>query len=188
MKNIAVFASGSGTNAENIHNYFLNNNYINIKIILTNNRKAYVIESAKKNKISCFVFTNDDFYKNETVLKKLIQNKIDLIVLAGFIKLVPENIIERFPKKIINIHPALLPKYGGKGMFGDSVHKAVLNAKEKKTGITVHYVNKEYDKGEVIMQKTVQINNNDTCHTIAQKVHYLEYKFYPKVIEQILKN
>ncbi len=185
---IALFASGSGTNAENIFKHFKNNSKINTNCILCNNKDAYVIERAKNLNIEYLLFNRAEFYNSNKILTFLEQNSIDLIVLAGFLWLIPQNLIKKFPKRIINIHPALLPKYGGKGMFGNNVHKAVCENNEKETGITIHYVNKEYDDGQIIFQKAVKIDHTDTQDSIANKVHELEYKFYPTIIEKIALN
>lgn len=182
---IALFASGSGTNVENIFNYLKENKTLEIGCILCNKKNAYVIERAKNLKIDILVFDRPDFYESDTVLRYLEQKNTRLIVLAGFLWLIPNNLINKYPNRIINIHPALLPKYGGKGMYGDAVHKAVYINKETETGITIHYVNEKYDDGNIIFQQSVKINSNDTPDSIANKVHELEYKFYPTIIEKI---
>jgi len=187
MKNIAIFASGSGTNAENIINYFKNNDDVNIALIVSNKKDAYVLERAKKYGIRTSVLPKKDFQNKEKVLQLLKENNIDFIVLAGFLLLIPEFLIDEYPDKIINIHPALLPKYGGKGMYGDNVHKAVIEAKEKESGITIHYVNKDYDKGEIIFQAKCKIDENDSYQDLASKIHSLEYEYFPKIIEQVLE-
>ena len=186
MKKIAIFASGSGSNAQNIAEYFADKEQVKIVLILTNSKNAYVIERAKKLKIPVVIFNRKDFYETNNVLNKLISSQIDLIVLAGFLWLIPDNLIKSFPQKIINIHPALLPKYGGKGMYGMKVHAAVKESGDKKSGITIHYVNNVYDEGEIIFQKTVIIEPDDTPNSIANKIHTLEYANFPKVIEQLL--
>ncbi len=186
MKKIAIFASGSGTNAENIAKFFQNNKDIEIKLILTNNKCAKVIDRAKKLNIKSEIFTKNDFYKSTKVLEILTSNEIDFIVLAGFLWLVPENLIKIFDKKILNIHPALLPKYGGKGMYGDKVHEAVVANGETESGITIHYVNEKYDDGAIIFQAKCEITQNDTPQEVAQKIHQLEYKHFPAVIEQVV--
>ena len=183
--NIALFASGSGSNVENIFNFFKKNDKINIICVLCNNKNAYVLERCKYIGIKSFVFDKQDFRNPDIILNYLKENEIDLIVLAGFLWLIPEYLIEKFPNKIINIHPALLPKYGGKGMYGENVHKAVFENKETETGITVHFVNKNYDEGNIIEQKSVKIEENDTPETIAHKVHELEYEYFPQVIERV---
>jgi len=184
--NLALFASGSGTNAENIAKYFAKNSQINISCILCNKPDAYVIERAKNLKLDFLVFNKTDFQKNGKVENYLLEKNVNFIILAGFLWLIPEWLIEKYPNKIVNIHPALLPKYGGKGMYGDNVHKAVLENKEKETGISIHYVNKNYDEGDIIFQAKTTIDETDSIESIAQKVHKLEYKFYPQVIENIL--
>ena len=188
MKKIAIFASGSGTNAENIYNYFSDKPNINIELILTNKKNAFVIKRAEKYNIKTFVFNKKDLYETNSVLDILTENKIDLIVLAGFLLLIPENLINAFNNKIINIHPALLPKYGGKGMYGDKVHQAVIENKEFESGITIHYVNKKYDEGAIIFQAKCNIEENETPDSLADKIHKLEYKHFPEVIEKILSN
>ena len=187
MKNIAIFASGSGSNAENIINYFSDNPNVSFPLILANKPDAYVLDRAKRLKIPTYVFNRETFYKTDEVLKILEEVKTDLIVLAGFLWLVPENILRTFPNKIINIHPALLPKYGGKGMYGMRVHEAVKSSGDKESGITIHYVNEKYDEGKVIFQTKFPVEENDTPESIAQKVHKLEYEHFPVVIERLLK-
>jgi len=186
MKSIAIFASGSGTNAENIAQYFEQNHQINIALILTNNPKAFVLKRAEKMGVKSMVFNREDFYHSTRVLNVLLNQKVDLIVLAGFLWLVPPHIVAAYPNRIINIHPALLPKYGGKGMYGDFVHQAVSNAGDEKTGITIHYVNDHYDEGDIIFQKSVPIQAGEDPDLIAQKVHALEYENFPPVIANIL--
>ena len=186
MKKIAVFASGNGSNAENIIKYFEHNNTSIVDIVLTNNTTAKVIDRAKSLGVEVMVFSRNDFYSTAKVIEKLKTRKIDLLILAGFMWLVPSSLIQEYPSKIINIHPALLPKYGGKGMYGDFVHQAVSAAKEIQTGITIHYVNEKYDEGAIIAQKMVDILPGEDPDSIAKKVHTLEYKYYPVVIESSL--
>jgi phosphoribosylglycinamide formyltransferase 1 len=183
---IAIFASGNGSNAENIARYFQNHDEIQVSIFLTNNPKAFVIERAKQLQIPCYTFNREEFYQSKTVLDLLKTYQIDFVVLAGFLWLIPQNLITAYSDKIINIHPALLPKFGGKGMYGDKVHQAVLLACEKETGITIHYVNEKYDAGKIISQYKCEVLETDTAETLARKVHRLEYKYFPKVIEEIL--
>ncbi|MGE0076822.1 MAG: phosphoribosylglycinamide formyltransferase [Bacteroidales bacterium] len=185
MSNIAILASGSGSNTENIANYFSNNSQIKIRLIATENPSAFVIERAKRLNIDHKVFTMEEL-KNGSFLDVLKSYSIDFIVLAGFLKLIPENFINAFPNRIVNIHPALLPQYGGKGMYGDRVHRAVIANRESESGITIHYVNSKYDEGGVIFQAKCTIDSSDNAETLAQKVHQLEYEHYPKVLEQIL--
>lgn len=186
MKNIIVFASGSGTNAERIGKYFSGNPEINVSCILTNNPKAGVIERAKNLEIDCKIFNRNDFYDTNVVLNILDNYKPDLIVLAGFLWLVPENMIDKYNNRIINIHPALLPKYGGKGMYGMRVHEAVIEAGEQKSGITIHRVNKFYDEGQIIFQESFDIAKNETPESLAHRIHELEYRNFPVVIERLL--
>ena len=185
-KKIAIFASGSGSNAENIFNYFKNNDDVSISLILTNNPKAGVIERANRLNIPSIVFDKNAFKNTNEIVDLLQENNIDLIVLAGFLWLIPENLIEAFSNKIVNIHPALLPKYGGKGMFGDNVHKAVVENKEPESGITIHFVNQHYDDGTVIFQAKCKVLPTDTFEDVASKIHALEYEHFPKVIADLL--
>lgn len=186
MNKIAIFASGSGTNAENIINFFKESKKIEISLIFSNNKNARVIQRAINHSINHVVFSRPEFYETEKILKILQKEKIDFIILAGFLWLIPGYLIDAYPNRIINIHPALLPKYGGKGMYGMNVHKAVVEYNEQETGITIHYVNKEYDKGNIIFQAKCPVLPGDTPEDIAKKVHELEYAHFPKVIENIL--
>jgi phosphoribosylglycinamide formyltransferase-1 len=187
MRNIAVFASGSGTNAENIIKYFSNQNTARVSLVLSNKRQAMVLKRAEALNIRTLFFEHKEFYVSGKVLRYLTLYKIDFIVLAGFLWLVPESILEQYPGRIINIHPALLPAYGGKGMYGDAVHKAVIASKDKESGITIHYVNKHYDKGDIIFQKKCKVAKDETAGSLAEKVHALEYEHFPKVIEKIVE-
>lgn len=186
MKNVAIFASGSGTNAENIIKYFANHPDIQIALVLSNNPKAGVHERAKKLGVPSFTYSRDEFKEGVSIMKKLAEYNIDFIVLAGFMNIIPESFLNAYPDKIINIHPALLPKYGGKGMFGMRVHEAVVAAKDKKTGITIHYINEYYDDGEIIFQASCPVSGTDTPEMVAEKVHALEYEHFPRVIEKLL--
>lgn len=185
---IGIFASGNGSNAEQIINHFKDNKLVEVGLILSNNSKAYVLERAKNHEIPFLTFSRDQFNNSEYVVNHLKENKIDFIVLAGFLWLIPTNLIDAYPKHIVNIHPALLPKYGGKGMYGDNVHRAVKNAGESESGITIHWVNEKYDEGQIIFQAKCELNEADTPDSIAAKVHTLEYKYYPPVIEDVLKD
>jgi len=186
--NIAIFASGSGTNAENISKYFKNSNSINVKFILSNKKDAFVLTRAENLGIQP-VYMNKEQLNNENAMLSLLSDyKIDLIVLAGYLKLIPEFLINAFPNKIINIHPALLPKYGGKGMYGMNVHKAVVENKENETGITVHYVNAKYDEGNIISQFKCSVASTDTADDVAAKIHILEMENFPKVIEKLVQS
>jgi len=187
MKHIAIFASGSGTNAENIIRYFQKHTSIRVAIVLSNKKDAYVIERARRLDIPVYVFDREVFYKTDAILDVLRENKTDLVVLAGFLWLVPENILKQYANRIINIHPALLPKYGGKGFYGMAVHEAVIRSGDKESGISIHYVNEKYDAGQVIFQVRCPVERGDTPETLAQKVHRLEYEWFPKVIERLLQ-
>lgn len=183
--NIAVFASGSGSNAENIIQYFKDSEKLFFPVIISNKQNAYVHERAKKLGIPSIIFSNEEFRQADKILDLLHSYSINKIVLAGFLLKIPSKIIEAFPNGIINIHPALLPKYGGKGMYGHHVHEAVKAASEKESGITIHYVNENYDEGNIIFQAKCAIDKNDTPDDIAAKVHKLEYEFFPKAIEEV---
>jgi phosphoribosylglycinamide formyltransferase-1 len=186
MKRIVLFASGSGSNVENIVHYFRDSPEISISCVLSNRREAKVFERCNRLSLNALYFNRHAFYGSDCVLDLLKSLNPDLIVLAGFLWKIPDNLIKSFPNKIINIHPALLPKYGGKGMYGMHVHESVKNNNDPETGITIHYVNENYDEGAIIKQAKVGLNSSDTPEIIAQKVHDLEYEYFPKVIEQIL--
>lgn len=188
MKNIAIFASGSGSNAQNIIEYFKDDSSIGINRIYSNRDKAYVLTRAKNYNIPTFIFDKNDFYHTEKILNQLQKDKTDLIVLAGFLWLIPNNILKNFPNQIVNIHPALLPKYGGKGMYGSFVHEAVINADEKESGISIHFVNEKYDEGEIIFQARCIIEKNESPDSLATKIHALEHKHFPVVIKKILND
>jgi phosphoribosylglycinamide formyltransferase 1 len=183
--NIAILASGSGSNAENIIQYFSKNDKFVFPIIISNKSNAFVHERAKKFQIPSVTFSKEDFVKANGILNCLKEYEIDCIVLAGFLLKIPQLLIDAFPNKIINIHPALLPKYGGKGMYGNYVHEAVAAAGESESGITIHYVNSNYDEGNIIFQAKCSILPTDTPDMIAQKVHALEYEHFPRVIGEI---
>lgn len=187
MKRIAVFASGNGTNCENIIRYFSTSVCIRVAVVITNNCKAKVIERAGRLGIPVVVMSKADINNESKITKVMHEYEIDFIVLAGFMLFVPDFLIEAYKNRIVNIHPSLLPKYGGKGMYGIHVHEAVKNNNEKESGITIHLVNNEYDKGEIVAQFSTAIDSNDTVDEIASKVHSLEYEYYPKVIENLLK-
>ena len=186
MKRIAILASGSGSNAENIANYFKSNSDVEISIILSNKKDAFVLERANKLNIPSQSFNRNDFYETNTVVDLLESMQIDLVVLAGFLWLVPDSLIQAFPNTIVNIHPALLPNYGGKGMYGMNVHNAVIDNKEKESGITIHLVNEKYDDGETILQAKCKIDINDTAEDLANKIHELEYEHFPRAVESYL--
>jgi phosphoribosylglycinamide formyltransferase-1 len=185
MKKIVIFASGSGTNAENIIKYFKSTNTATVVSVFTNNPNAKVIERAKNFHIPTEIFSKEELLSAK-VLQKLLAIAPDLIVLAGFLLKFPKNIVESYPNTIINIHPALLPNYGGKGMYGMNVHRAIVENKEKETGITIHYVNENYDEGNIIFQKKVTLLVTDTPEVVAEKIHELEQKYFPTVIEEVL--
>lgn len=185
MKKIAIFASGSGTNAERIAEYFDGHNVI-ITGIYSNNKDAYVLTRAKNLEIPAYTFSRYEFYQTPKILYQLLEDQVDLIVLAGFLWLVPSNILKRFSNRIINIHPALLPNYGGKGMYGTKVHEAVIKANEVESGITIHYVNEKYDEGEIIFQAKCNVEKTDTPNSLAKKIHQLEYEHFPVIIEKVL--
>lgn len=185
-KSIILFSSGNGSNVEKICDYFEENPKVSISRIFTNNPKAGVIERAKRFQIEVQVFNKKEF-KEGHLLKQVVSLKPNLIILAGFLWRIGQNWVNKFPKQIINIHPALLPRYGGKGMYGKYVHNAVMANNEKETGITIHYVNKDYDKGGIIFQKKVSLSENDSAIQIAKKVQELEHRYFSVVIAQILK-
>ena len=187
MKNIALFASGNGSNVQRIAEYFADSKDVCIKSIVCNKPTAYVLERAKKLNIEALLIDKNMFFESDEVVEILQKREIDLIVLAGFLWLVPDNLISAFPQRIINIHPALLPKYGGKGMYGMNVHKSVVANQEPYSGISIHYVNGHYDEGAIIFQEKCALSSGDTAEDVAEKVHLLEYAFYPKIIEQLLR-
>jgi phosphoribosylglycinamide formyltransferase-1 len=187
MKNIAIFASGSGTNAENLIKFFRTSPFGRVRIVLSNRASAGVLERAESLEVETFVFTREQFYDSDEVLGILRGRDIDFIVLAGFLWLVPENLLKPFENKIVNIHPALLPKFGGKGMYGSHVHRAVIESGESESGISIHYVNAKYDDGDIIYQARCRVDASDTPESLAEKVHKLEYEFFPSVVENLLK-
>lgn len=184
MKNLAIFASGSGSNAENIIRYFAEKPGFCVKKVYCNVPDAYVLERAKKYNVPTQVFNRAEFRNPDIILRQLQEEGTDFIILAGFLWLVPPCITNAYPNRIVNIHPALLPAYGGKGMYGHHVHEAVLAAGEKESGITIHYVNEHYDSGDIIFQATCPVLPDDTPDTLAARVHELEYAHFPHVIEE----
>ena len=188
MKKIAIFASGSGSNAENIVEYFNQNPEICVKMILCNVPDAYVLERAQKHNLPAIIFNREELRNPEKILRRLQQEEIDFIVLAGFLWLMPNCIVAAFPNRIVNIHPALLPAYGRKGMYGHHVHEAVIAAGEKESGITIHYVNNHYDEGSPIFQAKCPVLPDDTPDDLAARVHELEYAHFPRVIEETILN
>jgi phosphoribosylglycinamide formyltransferase-1 len=185
-KRILIFASGSGTNTQNLIQHFQQREFAEVVLVLSNKKDAKVLERAKNLNVSSIHFTKEDLFNQEGVIKIVKEANPDLIVLAGFLLKFPEIILKEFPNKVINLHPALLPKYGGKGMYGRHVHEAVITNNENETGITIHFVNENYDEGAIIFQKSVQLSENETPESVAKKIHELEYKYFPKVIEEVL--
>lgn len=186
MKNIAIFASGEGTNAQRIIDYFRNSPHVKVSLIVSNNAAANVLNRAKNAAVPTLLINRVNFYENNNTIEQLNLFNIDFIILAGFLWMIPENLIKAYPYKIINIHPALLPKHGGKGMYGIKVHQSVINSKEKESGITIHYVNEKYDEGKIIAQYKCTVSENDSAEILAAKIHELEYEHFPKEIEKLL--
>lgn len=186
MRYIVIFASGSGTNAENVIKYFSNSNSARVKLVLSNRKEAFVLKRATGLGVKTIVFDRDDLYCTGRVLSILDSEKIDFVVLAGFLWLIPGDILSSYAGRIVNIHPALLPAYGGRAMYGEKVHRAVIENGEKESGITIHFVNREYDAGEIIFQARCSVDPSDTPETLAGKVHALEYEHFPRVIEETL--
>ncbi len=186
-KRIAIFASGSGSNAQKIMEHFKKHTDAEVAIVLTNNPEAYVLQRADNFEIPTHIFDKHEFYETDNVADLLKNLNIDLLVLAGFLWLVPDKLLTNYPKRIINIHPALLPKYGGKGMYGDRVHKEVLANGDEESGISIHYVNEDFDSGEIIYQARFKIEKNDDLELVKFKGQQLEHQYFPKIIEQVLK-
>lgn len=187
MKKIAILASGSGTNAERITKYFQHHPEIKVELILSNRADAFVLQRARKLGVDSVVFTREELKNPAGVARNLQQRGIDLVVLAGFLWLIPDALLKAFPGRIINIHPALLPAYGGKNMYGTRVHEAVIDAGEKESGITIHYVDEIYDHGKIIFQASCPVKKGDTPDQLARRIHELEYKHYPEEIEKLLQ-
>lgn len=187
MKNIVLFASGSGTNVQNIAEFFSKDNTAQVAAVFCNNPKAFVIQRCEKLGIPCIVFNKGDFYETDRVINLLKSFEADVIVLAGFLWLVPENLIATYPKSIINIHPSLLPDFGGKGMYGMYVHEAVIRSTKRVSGITIHLVTEEYDQGKKLFQAKTKIEKDDTAETLAKKIHELEQKHFPMVIKEFIE-
>lgn len=188
LKKIAILASGSGSNAENLISYFNQHDTAKVVFVLTNNPHAGVINRCKRLAVPVFVMANSEFENPDNVLQLLNKNQVDVIVLAGFLRKIHPRLIDAFTNSIINIHPALLPSFGGKGMYGDKVHQAVINAKEKESGISIHFVNDEYDEGKIIFQAKCAVDKHETVLSLAEKIHQLEHQHFPKVLEQLLLN
>jgi phosphoribosylglycinamide formyltransferase-1 len=187
MKRIAIFASGNGSNAENIARYFDNHEEMKPVIFISNKKEAYLHERAKKLGIPSYTFSKNEFDEGTPVIEKLRKYTVDFVVLAGFLLKISQPILDAFPDEIVNIHPALLPKFGGKGMYGSHVHRAVVEAGERESGITIHYVNEHYDEGNIIFQASCEILSSDTADDVARKVGELEYRHFPRVIEEVLR-
>lgn len=184
-KKIVIFVSGSGSNMSNLIENFRNNSYLNVVAVFSNKKDCLAIKNARKEEIRNICFSKKEL-ESDLVLDKLKEISPDLIVLAGFLLKIPQEIVTQFPNKIINVHPALLPNYGGQGMYGSNVHLAVLDAKEKKSGITFHYVNEHYDEGNIIAQFECELDESETLKTLQHKIHLLEYANFPNVVENIL--
>ena len=186
MQRIAIFASGTGSNARKIIEYFQSNDNISVDLVISNKKTAKVLDMATSHGIETLLINRTSFYESEEVVDVLKKRNIDLIVLAGFLWLVPASLIKAFPNRIINIHPALLPKYGGKGMYGMNVHKAVKAAGESESGLTIHFVNEKYDEGGYIFKAACKLNGSETPEEIAQKVLKMEHQYFPQVVEKVL--
>jgi phosphoribosylglycinamide formyltransferase 1 len=186
MPRLAVFASGNGSNAQRIIEYFSGHSTINVTLILCNKPDAYVLTRASNLGIPAMIFNRTTFYGSDLVRETLESNHIDFLILAGFLWLIPQNLLTVYPGRIINIHPALLPKYGGKGMYGMKVHEAVIAAGDPVSGITIHRVDEKYDEGKIIFQAKCPVDKEDTPESLAEKIHALEYRYFPEVIEKIV--
>jgi phosphoribosylglycinamide formyltransferase-1 len=187
MNRIAIFASGNGSNAQRIIEHFRDQRDIRVALIISNKADAYVLERAKNEGVPSAVFSRQEFAQGEAILELLRREQIDFIVLAGFLLLLPPALIAAFPKRIINIHPALLPAYGGKGMYGDRVHEAVLASGVAESGITIHYVNENYDEGDIILQASCPVMPGDTVESLATRIHHMEHELFPRTIEKLLR-
>jgi phosphoribosylglycinamide formyltransferase 1 len=187
MIKIAIFASGSGTNAQRITEYFRERSaHIIVDLILSNNPDALVLEKARNLGISCIIFSRHEFYESIRIPELLKEHAIEYVILAGFLWMVPDFILKAYPGRILNIHPALLPGYGGKGMYGMKVHEAVISNQDKESGITIHLVNERYDEGQILFQAKCSIEKTDTPGSLAEKIHVLEYRYFPQVIENYI--
>ncbi|MEK7256441.1 MAG: phosphoribosylglycinamide formyltransferase [Bacteroidota bacterium] len=188
MKHIAIFASGTGSNAKKIIEHFRGHDQIAVSLVVSNKATAPVLKIAEENGIPTHVLNRKDFYENQTMLKIFNQYSIDFVVLAGFLILMPTYLVKAYEGRMVNIHPALLPKYGGKGMYGMNVHEAVKQAGDRVTGITIHYINEHYDQGDIVFQATCPVELDDSPEDIAKKIHALEHEHFPKVIEKLIVN
>ena len=187
LKKLAIFASGSGSNAENICNYFAESSDIKVVLICTNKRDAFIVKRANKLNIPVYVFTKYELNNFVDLHKKLQNIEVDVIILAGFLLKLPTIMVDSYPNRIINIHPSLLPKYAGRGMYGSNIHKAVIEDKETESGISIHFVNQNYDEGEIILQEKCTLSINETVETLTKKIHKLEHSYFPGAIEKTLK-
>ena len=183
---IAILVSGAGTNAINIIEYFEKNSVADVVLVISNKTDALAVEKAQNKGVKTVVFNNESFKKSGVVLDYLMSQSVDFIVLAGFLIKISNDIIHAYPNKIVNLHPSLLPKYGGKGMYGKRVHRAVIEAQESESGISIHFVNKEYDEGAIIFQAKVNVEKGDSIEVLTKKIQQLEHRFFPKVIEQVI--
>ena len=186
-KKLAIFASGSGSNAENICNYFAESSDIKVVLICTNRQDALVVKRANKLNIPVYIFSKSELNNFVDLHKKLQNIEVDVIILAGFLLKLPTIMVDSYPNRIINIHPSLLPKYGGKGMYGSNIHKAVIKNKELESGISIHFVNQNYDEGKIILQKKCSISANESVETLIHKIHKLEHNYFPVAIEKTIK-
>ena len=186
-KKLAIFASGSGSNAENICNYFVDSSDIEVVLICTNKQEAFIVTRANKLNIPVYIFTKNELNNFVYLHKKLQSIGVDIIILAGFLLQLPTIMIDSYPNSIINIHPSLLPKYGGKGMYGSNIHKAVIENKETESGISIHFVNQNYDEGKIILQEKCVVSTNETVETLIQKIQKLEHHYFPITIEKMIK-
>ena len=186
MKKLAIFVSGSGTNMQRIANYFKNHPQIEVSLVVCNNPDAGAIARAESLGIPLMMIDKKSFKNPESLTAELFKKQIDWIILAGFLWLIPKVLIQAYPNKIVNIHPALLPAYGGKGMYGEKVHQAVIQNGEKQSGITIHFVNEHYDAGAIIFQQQLELQADETPESLARRIHELEYKYYPEVIEKVV--
>lgn len=186
-KKLAIFASGSGSNAENICNYFAESSDIKVVLICTNREDAFIVKRANKLNIPVYIFSKSELNNFVDLHKKLQNIEVDVIILAGFLLKLPAIMVDSYPNRIINIHPSLLPKYGGKGMYGSNIHKAVIKNKELESGISIHFVNHNYDEGKIILQKKCSISDNESVETLIHKIHKLEHNYFPVAIEKTIK-
>ena len=187
LKKLAIFASGSGSNAENICNYFSESSDIKVVLICTNREDALIVKRANKLNIPVYIFSKSELNNFVDLHKKLQNIEVDVIILAGFLLKLPTIMVDNYPNRIINIHPSLLPKYGGKGMYGSNIHKAVIKNKELESGISIHFVNQNYDEGKIILQKKCSISDNESVETLIHKIHKLEHNYFPVAIEKTIK-